>query len=70
MEGCGVVDEELERKVKALEVQVQEHKKITRISTLSLILLAGTVILQGFRIHDIYRMLNKIVSVLEKIAGL
>lgn len=64
------MDEELERKVKALEVQVQEHKKITRISTLSLILLAGTVILQGFRIHDIYRMLNKIVSVLEKIAGL
>lgn len=63
------MNEEVERKVKALEVQIQEQKKITRISTLSVILLTGTVIIQGFRIHHIYRMLNKIVSVLEKIAG-
>lgn len=63
------MNEELERKIKALEVQVQEQKRITRISIVSVILLAGTVITQGFRIHDICRVLNKIVSVLEKIAG-
>lgn len=63
------MNEELERKVKALEVQVQEQKRITRISIVSVILLAGTVITQGFRINDIYRVLNKIVSILEKIAG-
>ncbi len=63
------MNEEFERQVKALEVQVQEQKRITRISIVSVILLAGTVITQGFRINDIYRVLNKIVSILEKIAG-
>lgn len=63
------MNEELERKIKALEVQVKEQKRITRISIVSVILLAGTVITQGFRIHDIYRVLDKIVSILEKIAG-
>lgn len=63
-------DKLLENEIKALKIQVQGQKKINCISALSVILLAGTVIIQGFRIHDIFRILNKIISILEKIASL